>query len=1000
MAESSCYSIVRKPKGFEVANEITLKRRIEGENLEDCRTSIEGLLQNLLDGEKFPINLMMPVINRYQMNRFTGAGGQDKRIKKLLYILWECLPKHGPDGKFLDKMVMVCGAFDKDLKHPNQYVCGSALRTLSKTCNPEVIRELVHSIEKCLEWSHAYQRKYAVLTIGKIYSNFPDLNPTAPKIISDYLLTERDDECKRAALQALLEIAPEEAKSYLHSCSIPDIHCMNASIQLLFVQLIQRIFKKGSEESETYITVLTSLIKSSSSPSVRYQAATALMRFSRDPEAIKIAAACFIDICSKESDNNVKLIALNSLMSLRKINASERVLKNSIMDILCILQSATDLELHEKILALSLDLISPLNVGGVVSALRQEIKKIQDTNVLSSQQETVKYRRLLVETVHKIADRFPSAIVEFEMVDTLFDLLICNSVGERTSLRLIMLFEIFMSNNPNHRAIVVKKIQECFNLAKDNSSTHRGFLQLLGDFSETKEQIEKSYKVIRESLGDLPIVASERRKAQQDLDGTGDDNRQTKMSSAANGDVDVVTKNMSRLVTADGSYAAQSAISYQTSIAHGEDHPPLRSYYLKNKFETASVLCYALLKMIFRYQQEEPSKAEIDKMVARFMFIIASILNLGYSNLTDNEGNTIHINNDHTENLMLGLNILQHFSDDSRSQVPNLMKKIVTDDMRSQLGLIVKNHEHERFTSELDAKKSRRKSRFDDRVAYRLLFSARDEDSAFESDNEEDDDSKLATMPDVFNEIPLTGTIDPIYAYCEFYVNQYDVGLKLHLENRTTKTFENVTPELYSRGESNSLIDRPDPIVLGPRTSGNVDRYTGCIPINIKVTSAENKRLFGSIAFVDVNSDEREQVIMLNDISVNLTDYIKPSSISFDDFRDVWRDCEWENKVTVKTKMTNLKEYLMHLVFAIKMRCVTSDHGLSGDCSFLSANLYAKSSFGEEALVNVSIEKETPSSVVTGNVKIRSRSQGMALSLGEKITAAQNATNIGPNATQ
>lgn len=979
-----CYSIVRKPKVFEPANEITLKRRIEGDDLDKCRVSIEDLLQNLLDGEKFPTNLLMPVINRYQMNRFTGSSSQTKRIKKLLYILWECLPKRGPDGKFLDRMVMVCGAFDKDLKHPNEYVCGSVLRTLSKTREPEVIRELVHSIEKCLEWSHAYQRKNAVLAIARIFKNFPDLNPTAPKLIAEYLLKENDDECKRAALQALLEIAPDEAKFYLHSCSIPDIHCMNASIQLLFVEIIQRIFKRGSEESKTYITVLTSLIKSSSSPSVRYQAGTTLMKFSRDPDSIKLAAACFIDICAKDSDNNVKLIALNSLMNLRRINGAERVLRNSIMDILCILQSATDLELHEKILGLTLDLTSPLNVGGVVGALRHEIRKIQDTNVMSSQQETAKYRRLLVETVHKMADRFPHAMVEFEMIDTLFDLLICNSVGERTSSRLILLFKVFMSNNPNYRATMVKKIQDCFNLAKDNSSTHRGLLQLLGDFSETEKQIEKSFKIIKESLGELPIVTSERRKAQQESDGTGDENK--KKSSTANGDLDIVTKNMSRLVTADGSYATQSAISYQTPTGL-EDHPPLRSYYLRNKFETASVLSYALLKMIFRYQQVITSKPELDKMIARFMFVMASILNLGHSNLTDSEGNTIHINNDHTENLMFGLSILQYLTDDNQSQIAKLLKKVLTNDMRSQLGLIVKNIEHERFSTELNAKKSDMKASFDDRLTV-SLFSSRDEDSAFENDVYDENELRHLSMPDMFSGIRLTGTADPIYAYCEFDVNQYDIGLKIHLENRSkSKTFENVTLELAARGEgSSNFVDRPEPLVLGPRS-------TASIMTNVKVVSAENRRLFGSIAFDD-GSDDREKVIVLNDITVNLTDYIKPSSISFDDFRDVWRDCEWENKVTVKTTMTNLKEYLMHLVTAINMRCVTSKRGLSGDCSFLSANLYARSSFGEEALVNVSIEKETPSSIVTGNVKIRSRSQGMALSLGEKITAAQNATKL------
>lgn len=61
---------------------------------------------------------------------------------------------------------------------------------------------------------------------------------------------------------------------------------------------------------------------------------------------------------------------------------------------------------------------------------------------------------------------------------------------------------------------------------------------------------------------------------------------------------------------------------------------------------------------------------------------------------------------------------------------------------------------------------------------------------------------------------------------------------------------------------------------------------------------------------------------------------------------------------------------------------------LEGGCGFLSANLYAKSVFGEEALVNVSIEKQTDEKL-SGYIRIRSKTQGIALSLGDKITLKQ-----------
>ena len=49
----------------------------------------------------------------------------------------------------------------------------------------------------------------------------------------------------------------------------------------------------------------------------------------------------------------------------------------------------------------------------------------------------------------------------------------------------------------------------------------------------------------------------------------------------------------------------------------------------------------------------------------------------------------------------------------------------------------------------------------------------------------------------------------------------------------------------------------------------------------------------------------------------------------------------------------------------------------------MAANLYAKSVFGEDALVNVSVEKQ-PDGKLAGYIRIRSKTQGIALSLGDK----------------
>lgn len=127
---------------------------------------------------------------------------------------------------------------------------------------------------------------------------------------------------------------------------------------------------------------------------------------------------------------------------------------------------------------------------------------------------------------------------------------------------------------------------------------------------------------------------------------------------------------------------------------------------------------------------------------------------------------------------------------------------------------------------------------------------------------------------------------------------------------------------------------------------------------------------------------------MLNDIHIDIMDYIIPATCTDAQFRQMWCEFEWENKVTVQTALTDLQEYLNSLVNSTNMKCLTPLKALSGDCSFLAANLYAKSIFGEDALANVSIER-SPEGPVAGHIRIRAKSQGMALSLGDKVNVTQ-----------
>merc|ERR1711890_228533 len=109
--------------------------------------------------------------------------------------------------------------------------------------------------------------------------------------------------------------------------------------------------------------------------------------------------------------------------------------------------------------------------------------------------------------------------------------------------------------------------------------------------------------------------------------------------------------------------------------------------------------------------------------------------------------------------------------------------------------------------------------------------------------------------------------------------------------------------------------------------------------------------------------------------------------ISASRFSDMWAEFEWENKVPVATDIADLNDYLQHIMKITNISCLTPQTSMTGDCQFMAANLYARSIFGEDALLNLSVAKNTTDGRIGGYIRIRSKTQGIALSLGDKITA-------------
>ncbi|KRY01042.1 Coatomer subunit beta [Trichinella pseudospiralis] len=946
--DQPCYVYINKPSDFEFpSNDMPIKELLEKGSLSNKIATLKKLIFAMLHGEKLSAAIVMHVI------RFC-LPSQDHMMKKLLLIFWEIVPKTSADGKLLQEMILVCDAYRKDLQHPNEFVRGSTLRFLCRLKEPELLEPLMPSIRACLENRHSYVRRNAVLAAFTIYKNFDFLIPDAPELIHNFLESEQDSSCKRNAFMMLLHVDQKRALDYLSTCidQASVWSCYFDILQLIIVELICKVCHSNPSESSRFIRCIYNLLQSTSA-AVRYEAASALLTLTFSPTAVKASANTFISLIVKESDNNVKMIVLERLVEMRRNKQADRVLQELVMDMLRVL-NCPDMEVKKKALDLALDLVCNRNVEEVVACLRKEVGK---TVSAIAGDDTEKYRRLLVRTLHKISVRFPEVISSF--MPALMEFL-CD--GKDSSANDVLLFiREAVQIMPQIRQTIIMQLLDVV-VAIRNLKIFRSALWILGEYSDKPADIELLVDLVRHSLGD--IVA---------------ENEQ-------NDDEMMLAEQPTTVPTAcrlnpDGTYATESVFT-SAKVSNSDEQIHLLKDALMNGdyFPLASV-AWILGKLAMRYGEIEHDSNKQHRLTANIMLMLACILQVGMSELPK-----VPITPEDTDRIGVAIKLLA-------GQCPDDVKRMLLPQFREKLQTMLRMEAKARKqTTTIGKEENVVISQPDDGIAfYQLSAKSAPEtgENIFEislsqalgtAKKQQKFDMSFSTLERVTQ---LSGFSDPVYAEAYVTLNQYDISLDCLLVNQTNDTLESVTLELATVGDL-KLVERPSSITLAPGDFTNVRA-------SIKVSSTENGVIFGTIVYDVRGSIGDRNCIYLNDIHVDILDYIVPMSCSDEEFRQMWSEFEWENKVAVNTTITDLKEYLDFLVKSTNMRCLTPEPALSGDSGFLAANLYARSIFGEDALANLSIEKSSSNSeaVVIGHIRIRAKSQGMALSLGDRMNKVQ-----------
>jgi coatomer subunit beta len=429
-------------------------------------------------------------------------------------------------------------------------------------------------------------------------------------------------------------------------------------------------------------------------------------------------------------------------------------------------------------------------------------------------------------------------------------------------------------------------------------------------------------------------------------------------------------------ILADGTYATQSASAATATPSPNAvvigSSANLRSILLTGDFFLGAVVASTLTKLMLRYEEVQDNRVALNKAEAEILLYMVSMLRLGQSSALSHP-----IDDDAYDRITLCIKVL--------TEKDPLMTTVWLKNCRTSFAMMI----NDKLSREMEEKKSKAQDSYaqpDDLIDFYHLKRTKGM-TQLELEDEVQDDLKRATGESTkegdsrkLNKVlQLTGFSDSVYAEAYVTVHQYDIVLDVTILNRTNETLQNLCLELATMGDL-KLVERPQNYALAPNTSKQ-------IRANIKVSSTETGVIFGNIVY-ETSSVLDRNVVVLNDIHIDIMDYIAPASCADIAFRNMWAEFEWENKVAINTSIQDVREFLQHIVDSTNMKCLTPPSALEGDCGFLAANLYAKSVFGEDALVNVSIEKQSDGKL-SGYVRIRSKTQGIALSLGDKITLKQ-----------
>ena len=910
-------------------------KRIASKSIPEKVEGLSHILGSMVNDDNYPQGLLISAIHNLTIV-------DDINVKKLLFLFWEIIDKQNKDGKIKDEFILVCNSLRKDLESPNEYVRGRVLRLLTKLPLPEILENLKAAVFETLDHHHPYVRENALMCVMSFINNFGlDVIPDSlPEKLKETILKDSDSTTKRNAYIVYSKIAPLESlaltEDILEKTEVSEIGELFA---LCIAQNLKNMCLTLSQKKSQFIKMLLDL-SVHKSHAVLFEIGMILLDVSSSPNVVANAVNILCSLLHDERDNNTLIIILKKLISIK--HKYKDILQEQILSFANILNLNYASELHTIVIQLINELMSKSLISQVFDNF---INTFTQLNNVKENETSINLKNMILDCMLTNIKKFPKINKTYPLF--LLEKNLGSSAKSINQIKTIKdLFSLY--STIEDKTILTEMISKIIRSFEDIDSYEimQTCIWALSYYSSDFSTLKTVFDLIMKNLGDLEFEYVD----------VGTKSIEEKNSTEIKSAKKTITKTV---VLPDGTYGTVTQIVDSKDVNKHKENKYLRKFILESNYYFSSNLVSALTHMIFKMKKFSETEDKYKVYFYNTINIICSILKMN--------SDLIYKDPDNTNFIQTCLKFLLSNDDSLFNEWNEEYRKIeLTPEEEED-----KSKETEVNQTQPDDYIQFRHCKYFDPDNFDVVD---DQITSSHTDSTSDNSEENKTRK--FIEV-LSGSEDPLFVESVVEIFTYDLSIEFIVKNKTKNNFQNVTIQLFTPSEFNIIEKAPTFNI----NAGETVTVRSCI----KFSKTINGYIFGQISY----SNFKGQISYLNlsGIFIELLNTFS-GDISDIQFRKNWIDYSWEHNVMIVSRKKSFKEIIDILCKELKMKLVfpKSIEKIDDSDPFLVANLYTKTKLGEDALVNVSIEKGKDIKIL-GTCIIRSRAKEFMMALGEKIKA-------------